>query len=161
TAEPKGEPSARDPRIDFFRGLALLTIFSTHLNPNWVKKISPTAFGLWDAAELFIFLSGYVTGLIYLRMLDRGVLPCLLKSYMQAGRLYVANACALVVTLGCLFLVFAHPDLTVIYADRFVKGPEQAFADFTRLAYFPWGFGILALYIAFLLMLPAMLWVVR
>lgn len=159
--EPAPPRAGRDPRIDFFRGLALLTIFSTHLNPSWVKKISPTALGFWDSAELFVFLSGYVAGLVYLRLLERGVLPCLAKAYQQAGKLYLANAGALVVTLGCLGLFFSQPPYGPAGADRFLSAPAQAFTEFTTLAYLPWGFGILSLYIGFLLALPGLLWVVK
>lgn len=161
TPSAAADKPLRDPRVDFFRGLALLTIFTTHLNPNWVKKVSPTAFGFWDSAELFIFLSGYVTGLIYLKLVDRSAAACFVKAALQCGRLYVANACAMVVTLGCLGLIYAAPRYDLALAGRLIDDPGRALADFTRLAYFPWTFDILPLYICLLAMLPVMVLVAR
>ena len=56
--------SNRLVEIDFFRGVALLVIFWDHL--HWFVGLSvPLRYGFSDMAATFIFLSGYVSGLVY------------------------------------------------------------------------------------------------
>src|SRR5260221_8610974 len=57
--------SDRDYRIDFFRGLALLIIFIDHIPENVFALITLRNFGFSDAAEIFIFLSGYSAGYVF------------------------------------------------------------------------------------------------
>ena len=51
-------PGARDLRLDFFRGLALLCIFIDHIPENRIADFTIRVIGLSDASELFIFISG-------------------------------------------------------------------------------------------------------
>jgi hypothetical protein len=65
--------SARDLRIDFLRGLALLAIFIDHIPWNPLSRFTPQALGLSDAAEAFVFMSGIVSGIAYSKvLLSRG-----------------------------------------------------------------------------------------
>ena len=56
---------ARDPRVDFFRGLALVFIFIDHIPEDVLNDFTLHAVAFCDAAEVFIFLSGYSAGLYY------------------------------------------------------------------------------------------------
>ena len=47
----------RDYRIDFFRGLALISIFVNHIPGNFYSNFTHRNFGLSDAAELFVLLA--------------------------------------------------------------------------------------------------------
>lgn len=49
------EPNA----IDFWRGVALLTIFLTHIPGIWWDRLTYRNVSFSDAAELFVFLAGY------------------------------------------------------------------------------------------------------
>ena len=64
-----GSKSERDLRIDFFRGLALIIVLVDHVERmngiEYVRGWTPTSLGFSDAAEGFIFLSGYVFGMVY------------------------------------------------------------------------------------------------
>src|SRR5262249_32248857 len=51
-------PEKRVDAIDFWRGFALLTIFIDHVPENAFQHVTIRNFGLSDAAELFVFLSG-------------------------------------------------------------------------------------------------------
>jgi hypothetical protein len=51
--------------IDFWRGVALLTIFIDHAPDNVFQKITVGNFGFSDAADLFVFLSGASVALAY------------------------------------------------------------------------------------------------
>ena len=53
-AAPK---SARDPRIDLFRGLALVMIFINHVPGNPYEALTIRNLGFADAAEAFFLMS--------------------------------------------------------------------------------------------------------
>ncbi|WP_252724687.1 OpgC domain-containing protein, partial [Acinetobacter baumannii] len=65
TAPAAGERIARDPRVDVFRGLALLVIFIDHVAGNWLTRVTPSAMGLSDAAEYFVLLAGFSAAIAY------------------------------------------------------------------------------------------------
>src|ERR1700684_4444946 len=56
---------SRDLRLDFFRGLALFFIFIDHIPDNTLSYFTLPAIGFSDAAEVFIFISGYTAALVY------------------------------------------------------------------------------------------------
>ncbi|MGC9418364.1 MAG: OpgC family protein [Rhodovulum sp.] len=55
----------RDPRIDAFRGLALVMIFVDHVPGNPYEHFTLRNFGFSDAAESFFVMSGIAAGLAY------------------------------------------------------------------------------------------------
>ncbi|ARC89429.1 OpgC domain-containing protein [Rhodovulum sp. MB263] len=55
----------RDPRIDAFRGLALVMIFIDHVPGNPYEHWTIRNFGFSDAAEAFFVMSGIAAGLAY------------------------------------------------------------------------------------------------
>ena len=57
--------SSRDLRLDFFRGLALLFIFLDHIPDNLVSYFTLGNVVFSDAAEIFVFLSGYTAALVF------------------------------------------------------------------------------------------------
>ena len=65
-----GGGGERDLRLDFFRGLALICIFIDHVPGVWLAPFTIQFSGLFDAAEVFILISGYTAGLVYGRVLE-------------------------------------------------------------------------------------------
>ncbi|WP_339108353.1 OpgC domain-containing protein [Thioclava sp. GXIMD4216] len=57
--------SARDPRLDFFRGIALAMIFVNHIPHQIYENFTSRNFGHSDAAEGFVFMSGLAAALAY------------------------------------------------------------------------------------------------
>jgi len=55
----------RDPRLDMFRGLALVMIFINHVPGTVYENFTNRNFGFSDAAEAFVFMSGMAAGLAY------------------------------------------------------------------------------------------------
>jgi hypothetical protein len=55
----------RDPRLDFFRGLAMLIIFVAHVPGNGWTQYIPARFGFSSAAEMFVFCSGCASALAF------------------------------------------------------------------------------------------------
>jgi hypothetical protein len=63
-ADRGGEPlRGRDPRLDMFRGLALVMIFINHVPGTIYENFTNRNFGFSDAAEAFVFMSGMAAGL--------------------------------------------------------------------------------------------------
>jgi hypothetical protein len=60
---------SRDRRLDFFRGLALIFIFVDHIPKNVLSYFTIQAAQFYDAAEVFVFISGYTAALVYGRTL--------------------------------------------------------------------------------------------
>src|SRR3954468_15488897 len=55
----------RDPRLDFFRGSAMFIIFIAHCRGNFLWDWIPARFGMSDAADMFVFLSGYAASIAF------------------------------------------------------------------------------------------------
>ena len=82
----------RDVRLDLLRGVALLVVFINHIPGNRISALTPSRCGLSDMAEVFVFLSGYVCGLSYGRVLQTdGFWACQKKACGRALQLYLAN----------------------------------------------------------------------
>ena len=64
TNEPQ-RTSGRNLLLDFFRGWALLIIFVNHIPFNTWSAYTPSRFGLSDAAEIFVFLSGFAAAIAF------------------------------------------------------------------------------------------------
>ncbi|AZV77766.1 OpgC domain-containing protein [Parasedimentitalea marina] len=67
-AAPVQAPAAvrtRDPRLDFYRGIAMFIILSAHIPGNrWTGWI-PARFGFSDATEIFVFCSGMASAIAF------------------------------------------------------------------------------------------------
>lgn len=61
----------RDLRIDACRGFALVMILIDHIIWNMFRHYTLTNFGFCDAADLFVFLSGYSVWLAYGRTIEK------------------------------------------------------------------------------------------
>lgn len=55
----------RDLRLDFFRGLSLWFIFLDHVPANVLNWVTVRNYGLSDATEIFVFISGCSAALAY------------------------------------------------------------------------------------------------
>ena len=55
----------RDPRLDFFRGSAMFIIYIAHCRGNVLWHYIPARFGLSDAADMFVFLSGMAASIAF------------------------------------------------------------------------------------------------
>ncbi len=68
-------PTGRDLRLDLFRGLANWAIFLDHIPHEVLSWVTIKNYGLSDAADLFVFISGYTAAFVFGRiMIERGYL---------------------------------------------------------------------------------------
>src|SRR5690349_11307068 len=83
-------PKERDLRLDFFRGLALWLIFLNHIPSNFVGWFTTRNFGFSDAAEMFVFISGYTAAFVYGRvMIERGFTVAGARILKRVWQIYV------------------------------------------------------------------------
>ena len=65
SSAPAAAVSGRDPRLDFYRGLAMFIILVAHIPVNaWAGWI-PARFGFSDATEIFVFCSGMASAIAF------------------------------------------------------------------------------------------------
>jgi hypothetical protein len=157
------EPSAsRDLRLDFFRGLALIFIFIDHIPQNVLGYFTLQAVGFYDAAEIFIFVSGFTAALVYGRALDtRGAVTASAQIWRRAWQLYVAHIFLFVLfvaEVSYLVATFNNP----MYNEEmrigdFLGQPHVAIVQALLLQFQPTFLDILPLYIVLLLAFPAIL----
>src|SRR5262252_9749675 len=86
------EPVERDVRLDFFRGVGLWMIFLDHIPDDVVSWLTLRNYGFSDAAEFFVYISGYLLGFIYAPIVASGhFLPALKRLWLRAWQMYVAH----------------------------------------------------------------------
>jgi hypothetical protein len=126
-ASPRRPGSPRDPRLDVFRGLALVMIFINHVPGTVYETLTSRNFGLSDAAEGFVLMSGIAAGLAYGRgMARRPHWPTVGRIWHRAWTLYLVHlltvACAIAIAaatarwFGQTRLLFAN-ELAVLFRD--------------------------------------------
>src|SRR6478735_12742462 len=58
-------PGKRDLRLDLLRGIGQWMIFLDHIPYNFLNWFTLRNYGFSDAAEIFVFISGYSVGFSY------------------------------------------------------------------------------------------------
>lgn len=82
----------RDVRLDLFRGLANWAIFLDHIPHEVLNWTTSRNYGFSDAADLFVFISGYTAALAFGRiMVERGYLAAASRLSKRAFELYAAH----------------------------------------------------------------------
>ena len=100
-----GNPSGRDLRLDFFRGISLFIILIDHMRGNNLAAWTPGAFGFSDAACIFIFISGITSALAFGRVYGRASwLAASARVAQRVWQIYVAQ-------IGVVMAVAALPGL--------------------------------------------------
>src|SRR5215216_5146085 len=153
----------RDLRLDFFRGVALFSIFIDHVNSySFLARFTIQALGFSDAAEVFILISGYTAGMVYGRAIERqGLLMAAMRIYHRVWQLYVAHVFLFMQFMATV--AYVVDDLNnSIYAEEFraadfLKEPGVAVIKALTLQFQPDFMDILPLYIVLLAVLPFVL----
>lgn len=83
---------ARDPRLDFFRGVSLVMIYMNHVPGTFYENLTSRNYGLSDAAEGFVFMSGCAAALAYGPKIKDGLnWPGIRKCWGRAWLLYLVH----------------------------------------------------------------------
>nr|WP_286198830.1 OpgC domain-containing protein [Mesorhizobium sp. BR1-1-16] len=156
----------RDYRIDFFRGLALISIFVNHIPGNWFSNFTHRNFGLSDAAEVFVLLAGISAALAYYpRFINGQAGLSIAQIVKRIGTIYIAHLSS--IAIG--FAVYAgaslwlnRPELLIPDERHWIVDQTvQSLAGIGALTYQTGNFNILPMYIGMLAMLPFIMMLAR
>lgn len=142
---------ARDWRIDFWRGSAILMIFVNHLDVNALSALTTRTWGFSDAAELFVFIGGLMTARVLEGRLRRGRAVVARYVASRAVRLYAGHLLlffALAAVCAAYKRMAGADDFIAIlhYAD-FFAAPTASLRHAATLTYLPAFADVLPLYI--------------
>lgn len=178
-----GDPSSRDSRVDFLRGLAIVFVVVNHVGMTSLFQLfTQEALGFVSGAELFVLFSGLVLGMVFGPRVKDNFGDVVDHTTKRAGKLY---ATALTVLVG-VFLISLIPAINADTLTSFVdQGTGAAghggagrsydlYAGMDSLLHFPvapevipgilllqfgpWQFNVMGLYVILLLASPLVLW---
>ncbi len=156
----------RDPRLDFFRGLALVCIFVDHTPGNRLTAYTVRNLGFSDASELFVFISAYTAGMVYMARAGRdGLAAASRRIWQRVAQIYGAHIVLLVTAsalAGWLTRTLGDPAfVNGMNVAPFLAHPREMFLEALTLTFQPTFMNILPLYIVLLGFLPLILWLIR
>lgn len=152
----------REPRIDILRGFSILVILVNHLSQvaefgglrGWMIP-TPTQFGYSTAAELFVMMSGYMVGLVYLSR------PRPMIAILRRARTLWKYDVVLLAVIAPLMLAMPLAEQQFWRMEDFAAAPFAATFRFLTLQDAPRLLDILQLYIKLMLLAPLAIWVHR
>ncbi|WP_224815605.1 OpgC family protein [Hasllibacter sp. MH4015] len=162
--------TTRDPRLDFFRGIAMIIILFAHTPGNFFTSWIPARWGFSDATEMFVFCSGMASAIAFGRTFDRAgwtlgtarvAYRCWQVYWAHIG-MFFAIAAAMVALnalgpfernyVGQLNLI---PFFEGVTRDgELVSSTTDQFLGLLTLTYVPNYFDILPMYLVILAMMP-------
>jgi len=158
-------PKARDLRLDFFRGAALWLIYLNHIPSNFVGWFTTRNFGFSDAAEMFVFISGYTAAFVYGRvMLERGFTVASMRILKRVWQIYVAFIFLFMIYLAQISWVAARFENPLYIEEmnllHFLQRPEIVIVQALLLRFLPANVDVLPLYVVLMAFFPLMLWLI-
>lgn len=153
----------RDLRLDFFRGLALWLIFVDHIPNNIVGWFTVRNYGFSDAAEIFVFISGYSAAIAYSRVMREGGVALatarILKRVWQLYLAFILLLAAYFAQIAYLSRTFENP----LFAEEMnlielLRQPDATLPRALILQFNLANMDILPVYIVLLLLFPLALW---
>jgi hypothetical protein len=153
----------RDARTDLVRGIANWFIFLDHIPDNVVSWITVRNYGFSGAADLFIFISGYVASIVYARMtVERGFVVGASRIFKRVWQLYAAYVVLFVIYLVTITDVaarYAAPELIYEFnVAGVVDHPVRMLIYGLLLEARPLNLDVLQLYIVLMAFFPPVLW---
>ncbi|RJE81934.1 OpgC family protein [Paracoccus onubensis] len=151
---------ARDPRLDFFRGLGMYIILIAHISGNpWTLWI-PARFGFSDATEIFVFCSGMASAIAFGAVFRKaGWIMGALRTMHRVWQVYWAHIglfFAILLAMVALDLTgwFNKDYVGSLNLYPFLNDPGPNLVGLMTLTYVPNYFDILPMYLVILAMLP-------
>ena len=158
-SKPVARPSARDPRLDFFRGLGMFIILFAHIPGSEFVNWIPARFGFSDATEIFVFCSGvassYAFGSVFMAA---GWRIGATRIAFRVWQVFWGHVGVFIVIVAALGWIDAR--LGTSYARGglnlapFLDDPARMMAHYLTLTYVPNFFDILPMYLVMLAMVP-------
>ena len=155
--------TARDTRLYLFLGLANWFIFLDHIPNNMVSWITLRNFGFSGAAEIFVFITGYVAALAYAPiMIERGAIVGATRVLRRAWQLYAAYIvlfAVYAVLIGDAATRYAAPDIIYEFnVAGLLQEPVRTVAHGLLLQSRALNLDLLQLFVALTAFFPVVLW---
>ena len=159
---PKGpaKRGPRDPRLDFYRGLAMFIILIAHIPGNFLALWIPARFGFSDATEIFVFCSGMASAIAFGRTFqNKGWMMGTARVGFRVWQVYWAHIGAFMVIAAMMAYLnstemFSKDYIGSLNLWPFFKNLQTNIIGLLTLTYVPNYFDILPMYIAILAMMP-------
>lgn len=152
--------SVRDPRLDFYRGIAMFIILVAHIpfNPwsNWI----PARFGYSDATEIFVFCSGMASAIAFGgAFVKKGWGMGTARVAFRVWQVYWAHVClfffvAMMMAALDIFGTFETNYVDSLNLGHFFDDPMRQIVGVFTLTYVPNYFDILPMYLVVLALMP-------
>jgi hypothetical protein len=163
---PKSK-APRDPRLDFFRGLAMYIILFAHITNNpWTLWI-PARFGFSDATEIFVFCSGMASAIAFGAVFAKaGWWLGALRIAHRMWQVYWAHLGVFFTTLLCMVALnktgwFDTNYIVALNLYPFLNSTGNNLIGLMTLTYVPNYFDILPMYLVILGMIPFVILLAR
>jgi hypothetical protein len=160
--------TGRDRAIDIARGIALFVILNTHFSLiarelgtlNGFRAPLLSDLQLPDFADFFVFLSGYVYGLVYARRHERDGFPTVLRQTLRRiGQILRAMLVTIALVVALSWPLVSDPRvLRGLALTPFERSGREALFQYLTFSYAPLFINILCLYVLLLAVAPLMLW---
>lgn len=155
--------SKRDLRLDLFRGLANWAMFLGHVSSSVLAWFSFRNYGFSDGADLFVFISGYTSALVYSRrMAEGGFVFGTTRLLRRVWQIYTAHILLFIVYLASVHVLARSLDAPDLI-DRFNVGPlsnapVETLVQGLLLRYKPFNLDVLPLYVVLMGSFAPVLW---
>ena len=155
--------NGHDIRLDLFLGIANWSIFLDHIPDDLVNRITMRNYGFSGAADLFIFISGYMAAIVYARMMvERGFVVGATRLFKRVWQLYVAYILLFViyiVSIGYVATQYAASDIIYEFnVTGLVDHPIRTIAHGLMMQSKALNLDVLQLYIALMAFFAPVVW---
>ena len=156
-------PAERDLRLDLMRGIGQWMVFLDHIPYDIVSWLTLRNYGFSDAAEFFVFISGYTAGFVYgPAIANRQFLAAAKRLLKRAWQLYIAHIFLFLFFIAQISRAARRFD-NPMYGNEyniflFLEHPDVMIGQALMLKFKPVDLDVLPLYIVLVLALPAILW---
>jgi len=149
----------RIPALDMLRGYALVCIMLDHMPIGVLRNVTLTNFAVFDAAELFVLLSGFLVGLVWVKIEAReGRWAAQIRFLRRAAQVWlalIAGAIMLALFSALLFkLQMNHTAVWFQYARWIFEHPIGYVATVALMWMQPNLLDVLALYVLLIATVP-------
>ena len=145
--------------LDMLRGYALVCIMLDHMPISVMRQVTLTNFVVFDAAELFVLLSGFLVGLVWIKVEAREGLAAAQKRFWrrayQVWRALILGAIALALLSKLLFVLdLNHTAVWFEYSNMIMDNPLGYIATVALMWMQPNLMDVLALYVLLIATVP-------
>ncbi len=151
----------RLPALDMLRGYALICIMIDHALQSVLQRYTLSKFVLFDAAELFVLLSGFLVGTVWIREATAGGQRAAQRRFAirawQVWRALIVGAVLMAaLSAGLQALELRHLAIWPEYGRMILRDPLQYVIDVGTMWMQPNLLDVLALYVLLIAVVPLM-----